>query len=151
MRVDTKLITVIFFRGGWRGVIKWCIVRAHERTISASTFDFRPTLKYESTSADLRQHRLTSFCAVCGCIIWLQKGKHCGICRVEGYNARHNKTKQKQKSQSAECLQPNLVLWCTTMSRNVVWKRKRKKKKKKTQKTPQKGFYLQGQGHNVGL
>ena len=41
-------------------------MRAHKRTISASTFDFRPTLKYESTSADLRQHRLTSFCAVCG-------------------------------------------------------------------------------------
>ena len=32
---------------------------------SASIIDFRPTLTYESTSADLRQQRLTSFCAVC--------------------------------------------------------------------------------------
>ena len=55
-----------FFRGGWRGVLKWCNVRAHKRTISASTIDFRPILTYESTSADLRQQRLTPFRAVCG-------------------------------------------------------------------------------------
>ena len=63
-RVNTKSISH-FFRGGWRGVLKWCCVRAHKRTISASTGDFRPTLTYESTSADLRQQCLTSFCAVC--------------------------------------------------------------------------------------
>ena len=51
--------------GGWRGVLKWCNVRAHKITISASTIDFRPTLTYESTSADLRQQRSTYFCAVC--------------------------------------------------------------------------------------
>ena len=63
----------LFFRGGWRGVLKWCNVRAHKffffflfSFLSASIIDFRPTLTYESTSADLRQQRWTSFCAVCG-------------------------------------------------------------------------------------
>ena len=55
-----------FFRGGWRGVLQWCNVRAHKRIISACTIDFRSTLTYQSTSADLRQQRLTSFCVVCG-------------------------------------------------------------------------------------
>ena len=41
-------------------------MRAHKIIISACTVDFRPTLTYQSTSADLRQQRLTSFCAVCG-------------------------------------------------------------------------------------
>ena len=47
-------------------------------------------------------------------------------------------------SHSAECLlfsikkkQLNLVLWCTTKSRNVMRNKM--------------GFYLQGQGHSVGL
>ena len=53
-----------FFRGGWRGVLTWCNVRAHKITISVSSIDFRATLTYESTSADLRQQHLTSFCAV---------------------------------------------------------------------------------------
>ena len=34
--------------------------------------DFRPTLTYQSTSADLRQQHLTSFCAVCG-VLFYQK------------------------------------------------------------------------------
>ena len=55
-----------FFRGGWHDVLKWCNVRAHKIIISASTIDFRLTLTYQSTSADLRQQRLTSFCTVCG-------------------------------------------------------------------------------------
>ena len=55
-----------FFRGDWRGILKWCNVRTRKRTISASTTDFWPTLTYVSTSADLRQQCLTSFCAVCG-------------------------------------------------------------------------------------
>ena len=55
----------LFFRGGWRGVLQWCNVRAHN-WISACSIDFRPTLTYQSTSADLRQQRLTSYCAVCG-------------------------------------------------------------------------------------
>ena len=49
----------------------WCLkmvcnVRVYKRTLSASTVEFRPILMYESTSADLWQQRLTSFCAVCG-------------------------------------------------------------------------------------
>ena len=55
-----------FFRGGWRVVLKWCNQWAHKRTISISTIDFRPTLTFQSTSDDLRQQRLTSFCAVYG-------------------------------------------------------------------------------------
>ena len=39
---------------------------AHKLIISARTTDFQPTLMYQSTSADLRQQCLTSFCAVCG-------------------------------------------------------------------------------------
>ena len=41
-------------------------VRAHKRTISLGTIDFRPALTYQSTSTDLRQQKLTSFCVVCG-------------------------------------------------------------------------------------
>ena len=59
-----------FFRGGWRGVLQWCNVRAHKRIISACTIDFRPTLTYQSTSADLRQQSLTSFCAVYGVLFY---------------------------------------------------------------------------------
>ena len=78
-----------FFRGGWCGDLQWCNVRAH-KIISASIIDFRRTLTYQSTSADLRQQRLTTFCAVCGVltIILVEKGKHCGIFRGEGCNAR---------------------------------------------------------------
>ena len=36
-------------------------MQTHKRTISVSTVDFRPTLTYESTSADLWQQHLTSF------------------------------------------------------------------------------------------
>ena len=63
-----------FFRGGWHGVLKWCNVQAHKIIISAFYFsiDFRPTLTYQSTSADLRQQHLTSFCAVCG-VLFYQK------------------------------------------------------------------------------
>lgn len=53
-----------------------------------NTTDFRPTLTYESTSADLRQQFLTSFYTVCDYIICPQKGKHCGVFRGEGRNAR---------------------------------------------------------------
>ena len=62
-----------FFRGGWRGVLQWCNVRAHKRIISACTIDFRPTLTYQSTSADLQQQRLTSFCAVCGVLFYYKR------------------------------------------------------------------------------
>ena len=43
-----------FFRCALRAVLKWCKVREHEKTTSVSTIDFRPTLTYESTSANLR-------------------------------------------------------------------------------------------------
>ena len=40
----------------------------------------------------MRQQRLTSFCAVCGVLFYyavlLEKGKHCGVFRGEGCNAR---------------------------------------------------------------
>ena len=75
-----------FFRGGWRGVLKWCNVRAH-RKLSDGTTDFQPTLTYKSTSADLRQQHLTFFVRCVWCIIWQQKGKHCGVFRGEGCNA----------------------------------------------------------------
>ena len=76
-----------FFRGGWHGVLQWCNMRAHKKNNSACTIDFRPTLTYQSTSADLQQQCLTSFCAV-WFIILLKKGRHCSVFRGEGCNAR---------------------------------------------------------------
>ena len=54
-----------FSWGGWRGFLQWCNVRAH-KIIYACTIDFRPTLTYQSTSANLQQQHLTSFSTVCG-------------------------------------------------------------------------------------
>ena len=54
------------YRGSLCGVLKWCNVWAHKRSISVSTIDFRPTSTYKSTSADLWQQHLTSFYTVCG-------------------------------------------------------------------------------------
>ena len=67
-----------FFRGGWRGVLLRCNVWAHKIIISACTVDFRPTLTYQSTSAELH-------CV--WYIILLEKGKHCGVFRGKGCNA----------------------------------------------------------------
>ena len=56
-----------FSSGGWCGVLKWCNVWAHKRTISVNTIDFWPTLitlMYQSTSADLQQKCLTIFPAL---------------------------------------------------------------------------------------
>ena len=111
-----------FFRGDWRGVLQWCNVRAHKIIISACTIDFRPTLTYESTSADLQQQHLTSFCAVCGLIL-LQKGKHCGLFRGEGCNACDIYLFQLGGVFVCNLLWPNLVLWCTTMGQNVMQKK----------------------------
>ena len=48
------------FRGGSCGVLQRCNVLAH-KIIYACIIDFRPTLTYQSTSADLRQQRSTIF------------------------------------------------------------------------------------------
>ena len=54
MFVMTKMILVAApANDSWCGVLKWCNMQAHKRNISVSTIDFRPTLTYESTSADL--------------------------------------------------------------------------------------------------
>ena len=120
-----------FLMGGWRGVLKWCNVQAHKITISASTIGFRPTLTYESTSADLRQQRLTSFCAV-WCIIWLQKGKYCDVFRGEGCNARDKYL--FPVFVTTFCIQTwhcGALPWAWMTCEKM-------------------GFYLQGQGHSVG-
>ena len=44
-----------------------------EIIISACTIDFRPTLTYQSTSDDLRQQCLTTFCAVCGVLFYYKR------------------------------------------------------------------------------
>ena len=62
-----------FSRGDWRGVLQWCNVWAHKRIISACTIDFRPTLMYQSISADLQQQRLTSFSTVCGVLFYYKR------------------------------------------------------------------------------
>ena len=45
----------------------------HKRITSACTIDFWPTLTYQSTSADLQQQCLTSFCAVCGVLFYYKR------------------------------------------------------------------------------
>ena len=129
-----------FFRGGWRGVSKWCNVRAHTKTISASTIDFPPILTYDSTSADLRQQRLTSFCAVWK-IIWLQKGKHCGIFRGEVCSWHIF-----VPSQLSVCMQPFVTKPGSVMHHHEPECHEKRKEKKK-----EKRFYLQGLGHSMGL
>ena len=125
-----------FFRDGWRGVLKWCNVRAHKRIISASTIDFRSTLTYESTSADLRRQRLTSFCAVCGVLFYCKRESI-----VVSSGVRDVTVVTHICSHSAECLYATFCnqTWycgappCGGMSCEKM------------------GIYLQGQGHIVGL
>ena len=127
-----------FFRGGWRGVLQWCNVRAHTHThtnISACTTDFRPTLTKQSTSADLRQQRLTSFCAVCGVLFYSKRES-----TVVSSGVRDLTLATYICSHSCVCLQSFV-----TKPGIVMHHREPECRAKKT------GFYLQGQGHNVRL
>ena len=54
------------------------------------------------------------------CIILLEKGKHCGVFRGEGCNARDTYLFPLSWVFVCKLLQPNLVLWWTTMSQNVM-------------------------------
>ena len=121
-----------FFRGGWCGVLKWCNVRAHKRTISASTIDFQPTLTYVSASADLRQQCLTSFCTVCGVFFDYKREN-----TVVSSGVRDVTLMTNICSQSAECL---YTTFCNQM---LVHHHEPKCRAKK--------LCLQGQGHSVGL
>ena len=98
-----------FFRGGWCGVLKWCDVRAHKSTISVSTIDFRPTLTNESTSADLWQQHLTSFCTVYGVLFDYKRESI-----VVSSGVRHVTLVTNICSQSAECLYATFCnqTWC---------------------------------------
>ena len=126
-----------FFRGDWRGVLQWCNVRAHKIIISACTIDFRPTLTYESTSADLQQQHLTSFCAVCGILFYYKREN-----TVVSSGVRDVMLVTYICSSSAECL---YATFCdqTWYCGAPPWARMSCKKKR--------GFYLQGQGHSTGL
>ena len=84
---------------------------------------------YQSTSADLQQQCLTSFCCVC-CIILLEKGKHCGVFRGEGYNARDTYLFPLMCLFAIVC---NQTWYCDARDSILM------------------GFYPQGQGHNVRL
>ena len=88
-----------FSRGGWCGVLKWCDARACKSTISVSTIDFRPTLTYKSTSADLWQQCLTSFCTVYGLLIDYKRES-----TVVSSGVRDIMLMTHICSQSAECL-----------------------------------------------
>ena len=113
---------------------------AHWIIISASTIDFWLTLTYESTSADLRQQRLTSFCAVCG-VLFDYKRESTGVSSgVQDVTLVTNNC-----SQSDECLYANFcnqTWYCGTppWARMACEKRRRKK-----------GLSLQGQTQSVGL
>ena len=76
-----------FFRGGWRGVLQWCNVRAHKIIISACTIDFRPTFNVPVHTSWLAAATFDLFLRCVWCIILLEKGKHCGVFRGEGCNA----------------------------------------------------------------
>ena len=82
----------------------WCLkmvcnVQVYKRTLSASTVEFWPTLMYESTSADLWQQRLTSFCAVCGVLFDYKRESTVVSSGVKAVTLMTN-----IGSQSAECL-----------------------------------------------
>ena len=125
-----------FFRDGWRGVLQWCNVRAHKRITSAYTIDFRPILTYQSISADLRQQRLTSFCAVCGVLFYFKRES-----TVVSSGVRDVTLVTHIYSHSAECLFATFYnqTWCYGAP---PWA---------GMSCEKMGFYLQGQGHSVGL
>ena len=125
-----------FFRGGWCGCLKWCNMWAHKRIISASTIDFWPTLTYESTSVDMRQQHLTSFCAVCGVLFYYKKESI-----VVSSGVRDVMLATHICSHLAECL---YATFCNQTWYNGAppWA---------SMSCEKMGFYLQGQGHSVGL
>ena len=111
-------------------------MRAHKIIISACTIDFRPTLTYQSTSADLQQQHLTSFCAVCGVLFYYKSESTVVSSWVRDVTLMTNIC-----SHSAECLYAtfcNQTWYCGAPSRARMSCKKM-------------GFYLQGQGHSVGL
>ena len=89
-----------FFRGGLSGVLKCCNVQADKRNIFVSTIDFRPTLTYESTSADWGQQLLTSFYA---------KGNHCGVFSGKSSNAQDKYLFPVSGAFLGNLLSPNVV------------------------------------------
>ena len=119
-----------FFRGSWCGVLKWCNVRAHKIIIFACTIDFRPTLTYQSISADLRQQRLTSFCAVCG-VLFDYKRESTVVSSVVTHICSH----------STECLYATICNQ-TRYFGAPPWPGLSREKMR---------FCLHGQGHSVGL
>ena len=125
-----------FFRGGWRGVLQWCNVQAHKIIISACTIDFRHTLTYQPTSADLWQQRLTSFYAVCGVLFYYKRES-----TVVSSGVRDVTLVTHICSHSAECL---FEIFCNQSwyGRAPPWA---------GMSCEKMGFYHQGQGHSVGL
>ena len=122
-----------FFRGGWRGVLQWCNVRAHKIIISClyhwlSTYPNVPV-----HISWLAAATFDLFLRCVWCIILLEKGKHCGV--------RDVTLVTHICSHLAECLYAtfrNQTRYCGAppwagMSCETM------------------GFYLQGQGHIVGL
>ena len=134
MRVNTKSISH-FFRGGWRGVLKWCNVRTHKRIISASTIDFLPTLTWVHISW-LAAATFDLFLRCVWRVILLEKGKHCGVFRGEDVTLVTHIC-----SHSAECL---FAIFCnqTWYCGAPPWA---------GMSCEKMGVYLQGQGHRVGL
>ena len=110
-------------------------MRAHKIIISACTIDFRPTLTYQFISADLRQQRLTSFCAVCGVLFYYKRDS-----TVVSSGVRDVTFVTRICSHSVSvCLQSFVNKFGI-----VVHYHEPEYHAKKM------GFYLQGQGHSVG-
>ena len=126
-----------FFWGVWHGVLQWCNVRAHKIIISACTHWLSTYHNIPVHVSCLAAAKFDLFLRCVWCIILLEKGKHCGVFRGEGYNASDTYLFPLVLVFVCNLSKPNLVLWCTTMSWNVMWKKM--------------GFYLQSQGHSVGL
>ena len=117
-------------------VLQWCNMQAYKIIISACTADFRPTLMYQSISADLRQQHFTSFCAVCGVLFYYKRES-----TVVSSGVRDVTLMTHICSHSAVCLHAtfcNQTWYCG----GPRWAGMSCKKM---------GFYLQGQGHSVGL
>ena len=125
-----------FFRGGWRGVLKWCNVRAHKIIISARTIDFWPPLTPGTDHISWLVAATFDLSLRCvWCIILLEKGKYCGVFRGEGCNTCDTYLFPLGWVFAIFCKQ---TWYCGA----PPWA---------GMSCEKKGFSLQGQGHSVGL
>ena len=115
-----------FFSGGWHDVLQWCNVRAH-----------KIILTYPNVPDHISWLAAAMFDLFLSCvwyIILLEKGKHCGVFRGEGCNARDTYLFPLGWVFAIFC---NQTWYCGAPWAGMSYKKM--------------GFYLQRQGQSVGL